>query len=136
MKRSILYSIIILSSVVFFSCEDYLDKRESDILTSEQVFSDPVLFQKFHDDIYTYLHYWPGDWACQSFGGLGRIAYSSFEGASDLAEASRAVAGTNASFNLGNWSQLAFGAKVELIWPWEGSLRRHTTVQCCAGKGR
>ena len=121
MKRSILYSIIILSSAVLFSCEDYLDKRESDILTSEQVFSDPVLFQKFHDDIYTYLHYWPGDWACQSFGGLGRIAYSSFEGATDLAEASRSVAGTNACFNLGNWSQLAFGAKVELIWPWEGA---------------
>lgn len=131
MKRSILYSIIILSSIIFFSCEDFLDKRESDILTSEQVFSDPVLFQKFHDDIYTYLHYWPGDWACQSFGGLGRIAYSSFEGASDLAEASRSVAGTNASFNLGNWSQLAYGAKVELVWPWEGAyagIRRCNVV--------
>lgn len=131
MKRSILYSIIILSSMFFLSCEDFLDKRESDILTSEQVFTDPVLFQKFHDDIYTYLHYWPGDWACQSFGGLGRIAYSSFEGASDLAEASRSVAGTNASFNLGNWSQLAFGAKVELVWPWEGAyagIRRCNVV--------
>jgi hypothetical protein len=114
-----------------YSCEDFLDKRESAVLTAEQVFSDPVLFQKFHDDIYTYMHYWPGDWACQSFGGLGRIAYSSFEGASDLAEASRSVAGTNASFNLGNWSQLAFGAKVELIWPWEGSyagIRRCNVV--------
>jgi len=132
MKRLIIYSIVTLISFTFFSCEDdFLDKRESDILTSEQVFTDPVLFQKFHNDIYTYLHYWPGDWACQSFGGLGRIAYSSFEGASDLAEASRSVAGTNASFNLGNWSQLAFGAKVELIWPWEGAyagIRRCNVV--------
>jgi hypothetical protein len=119
-------------STVIDSCNnDFLDKKESDILTSEQVFSDPVLFQQFHDDIYTYLHYWPGDWACQSFGGLGRIAYSSFEGATDLAEASRSVAGTNASFNLGNWSQLAFGTRVELIWPWEGAyagIRRCNVV--------
>jgi starch-binding outer membrane protein, SusD/RagB family len=132
MKKIILYSITILSITIFFSCKrDFLDKKESNILTSEQVFGDPVLFQQFHDDIYSYLHYWPGDWACQSFGGLGRIAYSSFEGASDLAEASRSVAGTNASFNLGNWSQLAFGARVELIWPWEGAyagIRRCNVV--------
>ena len=122
MKKIIIYSIIILSPSIFFSCvDDFLDKSESDILTSDQVFSDPALFKKFHDDIYTYLHYWPGDWACQSFGGLGRIGYSSFEGATDLAEASRSVAGTNASFNLGNWSQTSYGAKVELIWPWEGA---------------
>lgn len=132
MKKSKLHIIIItLFSLVFVACEDYLEKKESALLTSEQVFSDPVLFQKFHDDIYTYLHYWPGDWACQSFGGLGRIAYSSFEGASDLAEASRAVAGTNASFNLGNWSPSAYGAQVELIWPWTGAyagIRRCNVV--------
>jgi len=132
MKKVILLSITILSITIFFSCKrDFLDKKESNILTSEQVFGDPVLFQQFHDDIYSYLHYWPGDWACQSFGGLGRIAYSSFEGASDLAEASRSVAGTNASFNLGNWSQLAFGARVELMWPWEGAyagIRRCNVV--------
>jgi starch-binding outer membrane protein, SusD/RagB family len=122
MKQIFINSIAIVLSLVLFSCsEKFLDKEESELLTGQQVFSDPVLFQKYHDDIYSYLHYWPGDWASQSFGGLGRIAYSSFEGASDLAEASRSVAGTNASFNLGNWSQLAFGAKVELVWPWEGA---------------
>jgi starch-binding outer membrane protein, SusD/RagB family len=112
-------------------CEDYLEKKESAALTEDQVFGDPQNFQRYHDDIYTYLHYWPGDWACQSFGGLGRIAYSSFEGATDLAEASRDVAGTNASFNLGNWSPTAYGAQVELIWPWRGAyaaIRRCNVV--------
>jgi len=130
MKKSILYTILLLS---FFttSCEDYLDKKTSATMTAEQVFGDPSLFQKFVDDIYTYYHYWPGDWACQSFGGIGRIAYSSFDGATDLAEASRAVAGTNASFNLGNWSPSAYGAQVELVWPWAGSyaaIRRCNVV--------
>lgn len=130
MKKSIIY-IALLSTIFFTSCEDFLDKKESALLTSDQVFGDPVSFQKFHDDIYSYLHYWPGDWACQSFGGLGRIGYSSFEGASDLAEASRSVAGTNASFNLGNWSPNSYGAQVELTWPWEGayaSIRRCNVV--------
>ncbi|HET7733980.1 MAG TPA: RagB/SusD family nutrient uptake outer membrane protein [Paludibacter sp.] len=130
MKKSIIYSILLLS-LVFSSCEEYLDMKVNSSLTGEQVFNDANLFQKYLDDIYTYYHYWPGDWACQSFGGLGRIAYSSFEGATDLAEASRAVAGTNASFNLGNWSPSAYGAQVELIWPWTGSyaaIRRCNVV--------
>jgi len=130
MKKIIFYTLL-LSTVFYMSCDDLLDKRESSTLTGKQVFSDPTLFQKYHDDIYTYYHYWPGDWACQSFGGLGRIGYSSFEGASDLAEASRAVAGTNASFNLGNWSPNAYGAQVELTWPWTGSyaaIRRCNVV--------
>ena len=131
MKKSIIYLLLLQVSLFFAACEDYLDKKESALLTSDQVFKDPINFQKFVDDIYTYYHYWPGDWACQSFGGLGRIAYSSFEGASDLAEASRAVAGTNASFNLGNWSPSAYGAQVELLWPWTGSyaaIRRCNVV--------
>ncbi|HZK68092.1 MAG TPA: RagB/SusD family nutrient uptake outer membrane protein [Paludibacter sp.] len=131
MKKSILYIILLQTIVLFSACEDYLDNKESALFTSDQVFKNPTNFQKFVDDIYTYYHYWPGDWACQSFGGLGRIGYSSFEGASDLAEASRAVAGTNASFNLGNWSPSAFGAQVELTWPWAGSyaaIRRCNVV--------
>lgn len=131
MKRIIKYIFIAQILVLFTACEEYLDMKESALFTSDQVFDNPTNFQKFFDDIYTYYHYWPGDWACQSFGGLGRIGYSSFEGASDLAEASRAVAGTNASFNLGNWSQSAYGAKVELTWPWTGSyaaIRRCNVV--------
>lgn len=131
MKKSIIYTFLLLISISFTACEDYLDKKESALLTGDQVFKNPTNFQKFVDDIYTYYHYWPGDWACQSFGGLGRIAYSSFEGATDLAEASRAVAGTNASFNLGNWSPSAYGAQVELTWPWAGSyaaIRRCNVV--------
>jgi hypothetical protein len=131
MKRVFIYLLIVIPAFLLSSCEDYLDKKESATLTAEQVFGDPVQFQKFHDDIYTYLHYWPGDWACQSFGGLGRIGYSSFEGATDLAEASRDVAGTNAGFNLGNWSTGAYGMQVELKWPWTGSyaaIRRCNVV--------
>ena len=131
MKKLVLYLLIGLPILLMSSCEDYLDKKNSALLTSGQVFGDPVQFQKFHDDIYTYLHYWPGDWGCQSFGGLGRIAYSSFEGATDLAEASRSVAGTNASFNLGNWSPTAYGMQVELLWPWTGAyagIRRCNVV--------
>lgn len=131
MKKLIIYIVVLQVSILFTACEDYLDMKESALFTADEVFKDPTNFQKFVDDIYTYYHYWPGDWACQSFGGLGRIAYSSFEGASDLAEASRAVAGTNASFNLGNWSPNAFGAQVELIWPWAGSyaaIRRCNVV--------
>jgi len=131
MKRVFLVLIIVFQVFLMSSCEDYLDKKGSAVLVAGQVFGDPVQFQKFHDDIYTYLHYWPGDWACQSFGGLGRIAYSSFEGATDLAEASRSVAGTNASFNLGNWSPTAYGMQVELIWPWTGAyagIRRCNVV--------
>ncbi|HET9571049.1 MAG TPA: RagB/SusD family nutrient uptake outer membrane protein [Bacteroidales bacterium] len=131
MKKSIIYIFLLQVSILFTACEDYLDKKESALLTYDQVFTNPINFQKFVDDIYTYYHYWPGDWACQSFGGLGRIGYSSFEGASDLAEASRAVAGTNASFNLGNWSPGAYGAQVELTWPWAGSyaaIRRCNVV--------
>lgn len=130
MRKHSLYFIVIIL-ITLTSCEDFLDKKSSALLTSDQVFGDPVQFQKFHDDIYTYLHYWPGDWACQSFGGLGRIGYSSFEGATDLAEASRDVAGTNAGFNLGNWSKNAYGMQVELIWPWNGSyagIRRCNVV--------
>lgn len=129
--KNIFLSFLALTALFLTACEDLLDKSQSATLTADQVFNDPTLFQKFHDDIYTYYHYWPGDWACQSFGGLGRIAYSSFEGASDLAEASRAVAGTNASFNLGNWSPSAYGAQVELLWPWAGSyaaIRRCNVV--------
>ena len=131
MKKVVLYVLIGLPFLLMSSCEDYLDKKNSALLTSDQVFGDPVQFQKFHDDIYTYLHYWPGDWGCQSFGGLGRIGYSSFEGATDLAEASRSVAGTNASFNLGNWSPTAYGMQVELLWPWTGAyagIRRCNVV--------
>ncbi|HRZ97766.1 MAG TPA: RagB/SusD family nutrient uptake outer membrane protein [Paludibacter sp.] len=131
MKKSILYIILLQVSILFTACEEYLDMKESALFTSDQVFENPTNFKKFVDDIYTYYHYWPGDWACQSFGGLGRIGYSSFEGASDLAEASRAVAGTNASFNLGNWSPNAYGAQVELTWPWAGSyaaIRRCNVV--------
>jgi len=131
MKKTIIYLISLQVLVLFSACEDYLEKKESALLTYDQVFKNPTNFQKVVDDIYTYYHYWPGDWACQSFGGLGRIAYSSFEGASDLAEASRAVAGTNASFNLGNWSPSSYGAQVELIWPWAGSyaaIRRCNVV--------
>lgn len=131
MKKLIIYIVVLQISILFTACEDYLDMKESALFTADEVFKDPTNFQKFVDDIYTYYHYWPGDWACQSFGGLGRIAYSSFEGASDLAEASRAVAGTNASFNLGNWSPNAYGAQVELIWPWAGSyaaIRRCNVV--------
>jgi len=131
MKKSIIYIILLQTLILFSACEDYLDNKESALFTSDQVFKNPTNFQKFVDDIYTYYHYWPGDWACQSFGGLGRIGYSSFEGASDLAEASRAVAGTNSSFNLGNWSPNAYGAQVELTWPWAGSyaaIRRCNVV--------
>lgn len=130
MKRSFIYTFFLLT-IFISSCEDYLDKKASATMTADQVFNDASLFQRFMDDIYTYYHYWPGDWACQSFGGMGRIAYSSFDGATDLAEASRAVAGTNASFNLGNWSPSAYGAQVELIWPWAGSyaaIRRCNVV--------
>jgi len=131
MKKIIIYVLMAIPALLLSSCEDYLDKKASATLTAEQVFGDPIQFQKFHDDIYTYLHYWPGDWACQSFGGLGRIGYSSFEGATDLAEASRDVAGTNAGYNLGNWSKGAYGMQVELIWPWTGSyaaIRRCNVV--------
>lgn len=130
MRKHNLYFILILL-ITLVSCEDFLDKKPSALLTADDVFGNATQFQKFNDDIYTYLHYWPGDWACQSFGGLGRIGYSSFEGATDLAEASRDVAGTNAGFNLGNWSKNAFGMQVELIWPWTGSyaaIRRCNVV--------
>lgn len=131
MRNQLTYIAIFIGLMIFTACEDFLDKKPSALLTADQVFGDEVQFKKFHDDIYTYLHYWPGDWACQSFGGLGRIAYSSFEGATDLAEASRDVAGTNAGFNLGNWSKNAYGMQVELIWPWNGAyagIRRCNVV--------
>lgn len=120
MKSFVNYILIILLLGSTVGCEDFLDKKSDTYLTGEKVFSDPVLFRQYRDDIYTYVGYWKGDWACKAFGGLGRIGYSSFEGATDLAEASRDVAGTNAGFNLGAWSASSYGMASELTWPWEG----------------
>lgn len=123
MRNYIRNSVLCLLIGLMCGCEDFLDKKESQSLTEEQVFGDPDQFKKFCDEIYTYEHYTAGSWASTAFGGLGRIAYSSFEGATDLAEASRDVSGTNAGFNLGNWAVSTPGVDVELVWPWDGAYK-------------
>jgi hypothetical protein len=124
MKNNILkitISVFLIGSL--FSCEDFLDKRDSQNLTEEEVFNDPIEYERFCNNMFTFLRFNDGGWACTCFGGFGRIGYSSFEGATDLAESSRDVSGTNAGFNMGNWSTSTLGVNVELLWPWKGAYK-------------
>ena len=99
-----------MGTVMFSSCEDFLDKEPSNQLTKGQTFSEWKTMEQFHLDTYNFLR-----------NGECRINNSWLDAATDLSECSMSSSGTRVSFNIGNY--YASGAANELTDPWEHYYR-------------
>ena len=76
MKKAIIYSsaLLLMGTVMFSSCEDFLDKEPSNQLTKGQTFSEWKTMEPFHLDTYNFLR-----------NGECRINNSWLDAATDLA---------------------------------------------------
>lgn len=112
MKKTIIYSsaLLLMGTMMFSSCEDFLDKEPSNQLTKGQTFSEWKTMEQFHLDTYNFLR-----------NGECRINNSWLDAATDLSECSMSSSGTRVSFNIGNY--YASGAANELTDPWEHYYR-------------
>ena len=115
MKKTILYSLLVVAAAFLMtSCEDafggFLDKQPSNELTEEQVFSDLVLMEQFHNDTYNFLRH-----------GLGRVTGSWLDAATDLSETSFYYGGARTTFNIGNY--YGYAGSTELTGTWEHYYR-------------
>ena len=109
MKR-IYILILIVSSALFFSCDNFLDQAPTNEEDKEYIFEDYTRAQRYLDMLYYYM---PAKWT-----GSGKFGdyYGFLESATDMSEYSSTTGATNRSFNVGNWRHASVASEITSKW--------------------
>ena len=102
--------LLIVSSVLFFSCDSFLDQAPTSEEDKEYIFEDYIRAQRYLDLLYYYM---PARWT-----GDGKFGdyYGFLESATDMSEYSAASGATNRGFNVGNWRHASVASEVTTKW--------------------
>lgn len=102
--------LLIVSSLLVWSCDSFLDQAPTNEEDKEYIFEDYTRAQRYLDLLYYNM---PAKWT-----GSGKFGdyYGFMESATDMSEYSSTTGATNRSFNVGNWRHSSISNEITSRW--------------------
>ena len=102
--------LLIVSSLLLWSCDSFLDQAPTNEEDKEYIFEDYIRAQRYLDMLYYYM---PAKWT-----GDGKFGDNTgfLESATDMSEYSSTTGATNRSFNVGNWRHSSVSNEITSKW--------------------